>query len=461
MTKVSPKFKRVVTSFFHRVRQVWRFKRFLRRSDFLNALRIANQEQWSLDGDQRYCLFRLGCYISATHGATDPKSARETVALAVSFACQGERDKHRKAVNVGLPYLRKNRRLLIECARGLAKYDPLFARSMLSNEKGAEDLVAALEFKIGNLDRANTTISSLTRPSNKSILNGFHLIFANLEIDPLKKLFYLNHHLEALGLRKLILHNSEKQPMVLNVSSCEEFKKTTGPLVSIILPAYQAKRWIFHTISSLQNQQYENIEIIVVDDGSTDGTQKIVSQMASLDNRIQYFRLDDNSGAYAARNLGLDAANGAYITVNDADDYALPEKIEKQVRPMIEDPYVVFTLSDLVRLDDDGVFGYRDVYPIQRINPSSLMFRRAEVFPKFGYWQNVRFGADSEYIARLKSHYSTDRWQRIKLPLSLAASHGQSLTTCGRTGNSEEGMNVKRMEYTESYVGKIVEISAY
>jgi glycosyltransferase involved in cell wall biosynthesis len=102
------------------------------------------------------------------------------------------------------------------------------------------------------------------------------------------------------------------------------------PLVSVIIPAYNAETLITYTLESVASQTYQNIEIIVVDDGSSDKTAEVVSSYMSRDPRIKLIQ-QANSGVAVARNQGIQAACGEYIAPIDADDIWYPEKLEKQV----------------------------------------------------------------------------------------------------------------------------------
>lgn len=98
--------------------------------------------------------------------------------------------------------------------------------------------------------------------------------------------------------------------------------------VSIIIPIFNSFNYIEHTLNSVKNQTYENLEIIIVDDGSTDGSSKIVRSFK--DTRIIYIQ-QDNKGAANARNRGLKKATGDYIQYLDSDDILHPRKIQKQI----------------------------------------------------------------------------------------------------------------------------------
>lgn len=92
-------------------------------------------------------------------------------------------------------------------------------------------------------------------------------------------------------------------------------------LVSIIIPAYNAEKTVQKSVESLLEGSYKNIEVIIVNDGSSDNTQKIIEQLAESDGRVVAFSWE-NSGVSAARNKGLELANGEYIAFADSDDYA-------------------------------------------------------------------------------------------------------------------------------------------
>lgn len=106
-----------------------------------------------------------------------------------------------------------------------------------------------------------------------------------------------------------------------------------SPLVSVIIPAYNAERFIERTLHSVFEQTYQNLEIIVVDDGSTDSTASIIEQMACGDDRITLIQ-QENQGVVAARNHAISRAQGRYVAPLDNDDIWLPRKIERQVRAM-------------------------------------------------------------------------------------------------------------------------------
>lgn len=98
--------------------------------------------------------------------------------------------------------------------------------------------------------------------------------------------------------------------------------------VSIIVPVFNVEKYLHRTLSSLVGQTYENLEILVIDDGSSDGSCRIIEDFAQKDTRIRLLRQKENQGVCAARNRGLDAATGEWICFCDGDDWYVPEFVQ-------------------------------------------------------------------------------------------------------------------------------------
>jgi len=107
------------------------------------------------------------------------------------------------------------------------------------------------------------------------------------------------------------------------------------PVISVIIPAYNAEKTILETIQSLQKQTFTDFEIIVINDGSTDGTVELLN--AIEDSRVKVFSYE-NGGLPVARNRGIDRATGEYITFVDADDLWTPDKLELQLTALRQHP---------------------------------------------------------------------------------------------------------------------------
>ena len=105
--------------------------------------------------------------------------------------------------------------------------------------------------------------------------------------------------------------------------------------ISVIVPVYKVEPYLKQCVDSIINQTYKNLEIILVDDGSTDNCGKICDEYASKDNRIKVLHIE-NGGPAVARNAGLDIATGKYIGYVDSDDYIEPDMYETLYNAMIK-----------------------------------------------------------------------------------------------------------------------------
>ena len=109
-------------------------------------------------------------------------------------------------------------------------------------------------------------------------------------------------------------------------------------LVSVIIPTYNRAHLLNRAIKSVLDQSYRDLELIIVDDGSTDSTKSLVDEFARKDNRVKYFYID-NSGVSKARNYGIKNSKGELIAFLDSDDEWLSEKLKKQVDLYIKEAY--------------------------------------------------------------------------------------------------------------------------
>lgn len=168
-------------------------------------------------------------------------------------------------------------------------------------------------------------------------------------------------------------------------------------LVSIITPTYNAEKFITETLKSVQNQTYQNWEMILVDDASTDKTVKIISDFVEKDSRLKLFKLEKNSGNGFARNIALEKAVGKYIAYLDADDLWFPNKLEKQIE-FLKENNLHFTFSFYDCIDEGG----------------SSLNRRVETPVPLAY--NQLFFCN--YVGNLTAIYDADFFGKIKLESS-------------------------------------------
>lgn len=280
-----------------------------------------------------------------------------------------------------------------------------------------------------------------------------YLAMANAEQTVEARLYWLNQTMKYYDLQEISLKTSTMKPPYndLHTASVQQMIKK-GPKVSIILPAYNAENSIHVAIESILEQTWQNIELLVIDDCSTDETKAIVKRYMEKDDRIKLDSTPENSGPYVARNIGLKQATGEFVTVNDADDWSHAEKIAIQVQHLINHPEVIANTSEHARLTENLTL-YRRGNPGKYIfsNMSSLMFRRKPVMKSIGYWDCVRFAADGEFKRRLVKQFGKECVVDLKTgPLSFPRQAKTSLTASSAFGYHGFFMGARK-EYVESF----------
>lgn len=209
----------------------------------------------------------------------------------------------------------------------------------------------------------------------------------------------------------------------------ESVAVTDGPLVSIIMPTHNGSELIETAVASLVSQTWRNIEIIVVDDCSDAYHRSRVEHLRQLDPRIVVLQQETNLGAYCARNLGLGAAKGQFVTVHDDDDWSHHQKIELQVRHLVDNPELPGNMSQHARCTPELSFLRINNNPqFCQPNFSSLMVRTS-VLKDLGGWDAVNRGADAEFRDRLAAVYGTTIPVVGDVPLSFTRTREGSLTS--------------------------------
>lgn len=143
-------------------------------------------------------------------------------------------------------------------------------------------------------------------------------------------------------------------------------------LVSIITPSFNSAKFIAETIQSVQNQTYQNWEMIIVDDGSSDETENVVLSIIEKDKRIQFYKLNQNSGPAVARNTGIEKASGDYMTFIDADDIWFPTFIENNIKT-IQETGIPFVFSSYKRANEQLEFVYSDFVVPNKVSYTDIL----------------------------------------------------------------------------------------
>jgi glycosyltransferase involved in cell wall biosynthesis len=130
--------------------------------------------------------------------------------------------------------------------------------------------------------------------------------------------------------------------------------EVSNELVSVVVPVYNGERYVGRTLQSVAEQSHRNLEILIVDDGSTDGTGDILHGFVQQESRARILR-QSNKGVAAARNLGIRSASGDFIAPLDADDIWHPERVSRQLRCLIDSPSDVgLVYSPWITIDESG-----------------------------------------------------------------------------------------------------------
>jgi glycosyltransferase involved in cell wall biosynthesis len=213
--------------------------------------------------------------------------------------------------------------------------------------------------------------------------------------------------------------------------------KNAKPLVSVVIPTYNRAQYLVDALESVFKQTYEHMEIIVVDDGSTDETRQILKNYSG---KIRYIFLNRGERS-KARNKGIQQSQGEYIAFLDSDDWWHHEKTEKQVEVLEKDPDIdlVYTGLDFIDAEGDPYNGQIPVASLERIRPSlyedlmtrnvisgsasSVIGRRACFSDGFLFDEAMTACEDLDLWRRLSMHY---RFYKIDLPLVKLRVHSSN-----------------------------------
>lgn len=221
-----------------------------------------------------------------------------------------------------------------------------------------------------------------------------------------------------------------------------------GASVGIIVTVYNGADWIGAALTSLAGQTHKTIQVIVIDDASTDATTGIVADFVKRDSRFSLIVNAHNCGPYYARNRALEQLTTPFVTFLDADDTAHPARIARQLGFLLSHPRAVACVCSGVRVNAAG-----DAITINgreaRMEPSTLFFHRAPVLEKIGYFDTVRFAGDAEYFGRLRAVFGEAAIARQHEVLLTASFRPDSLTHKG-PGAQSWSMGASPVEWTRA-----------
>jgi FkbM family methyltransferase len=328
-------------------------------------------------------------------------------------------------------------------------HKPARVRTKRGSFAHAIQVIREGDFERG-IEYALASASDVERPA-------IELLYANHVLaDERGWLQHLNAYVRQFQVAPIELR-AEPTSRYLRLHAHLPRKIDSGPVVSVIMPAFNAARTLEFAARSILDQTWRPLELIIVDDASHDTTWSIALALAREDSRVKVFRNAANVGPYVSKNLGLLAARGAYVTGHDADDWAHPERIENHVAAMLRGGAKA-SLIKMLRLSNDGEFcrmGHntpnRDDGVLQTAFISCMLETRF-LRTRLGNWDSVRFGADSELISRTRFVLGGDLPVYRQLGLFCLESQ-EGLTADPTHGvSSDGGLSPTRTEYKQTFV---------
>ena len=252
------------------------------------------------------------------------------------------------------------------------------------------------------------------------------------------RLHWINSVFENSGLTSIQKRDHARSLTLSNIKATIHSQSAVSGLgkISIVMPAYNASSTIALAVESIIGQTWNDFELNVVDDCSTDDTFAIVQRYAEKDPRVTVMRQPRNLGAYAARNAGVKISNGDFITVHDCDDWSHPQKFEAQLTPLLENSQLFGSFSFWVKVDwhMNIVGGWRPWGNLIEFNESSFLFRRS-LLDSIGEWDEVRVTGDREFIWRAEAKHGEGAFVHVckDAPLSFSLASQNSLTQSPNT----------------------------
>lgn len=310
--------------------------------------------------------------------------------------------------------------------------------------------------RIQGYDRALTLAEMHLPDMQKHTIDLLHANRAVALGDDNTWLKRLNSYLSHFSLAPLRL--SDRSGSLMERFDTEQISAVhDGPKVSVLMPAWNAQDSVGYSMRSILNQSWRNIELIIVDDASTDDTWNIIQQIAASDSRVTPLRNAINVGPYVTKNIAVTQARGDFITGHDADDWAHPQRIERQVSFSHERNLPAF-LSSMLRMSPKG--------ELVRFNPVgdmvydgatrgafiSMMARAQYFHDLLGFWDAVRVAGDSEMIRRIEHLEQRNITMQFE-PLMLCLDNPDGLTNHPTLGHSEvSGVSRIRQKYKKSFL---------
>lgn len=242
----------------------------------------------------------------------------------------------------------------------------------------------------------------------------------------------------ALAINAMFGADDLASPLRANAKSCalDNFESPRrdpehGPMVSVIVPIHNDAATITTALRSLERQSWRSLDILVVDDRSSDSGPAIVKEHAARDPRIRLIVNQREPGVYGARNTGILDARGEFVAFLDADDWSPAERIARQMAML--GAGAVVSIANHIRVDANGCPLAPRVFPLVRPVPITMALRHETAYAA-GPFEEVATGADSEMLGRLGMLHGRSAVARDPAVLLVARWRPGSLSQAGEGG---------------------------
>lgn len=224
------------------------------------------------------------------------------------------------------------------------------------------------------------------------------------------------------------------------------------PKVSYIVTAFNAEETIEKSISSLLQQNYPNIEIVICDDFSTDRTwEKLQAIQNNFSKSVRIFRSNVNGGTYLAKNIAIENSSGEFILFQDADDYSHPDRTIVQVYPLIKNSELIASRTKYARFNPETKSIITVGDNLSKYGLITLAIRK-QAFEEVGYFDCVRKAGDDDFFQRVRHLYGKNRIKQLDVTLYLAELRENSLVADMISFNSDGSVNQSSSNTRKQYV---------
>ena len=315
--------------------------------------------------------------------------------------------------------------------------------------------------------RMETLRPSLKLPSGSQLSHVYAIAEANAAASSTNKenwLRHLNQYLDPTGTSPLGLEE-RPGPLLGRLTSLHPLPCVEdGPTVSVIMVACNAQDTILYAAKSILQQTWKPLELVIVDDASEDGTWLAMQSLSQSDARVKLLQNKVQVGPYVSRNRALSVIQGVYVTCQDADDWALPRRLEMQVRNIQESHGAVrANVMYMLRIDDTGRISTMQASPVSPDGASrkayvSAMYEVELLRQSLGYWDSVSYSGDGEMLDRARGFLGSG-FSMIPAVGVLLADRSESLGKTGYRGkqfingfpSQDEFQGSTRQVYHDSY----------